>query len=42
MSRNLYSNDYYRIEGKALLPIRWMAWESILLVSVGRSKWLRS
>ncbi|XP_045112632.1 discoidin domain-containing receptor 2-like isoform X4 [Portunus trituberculatus] len=31
MSRNLYSNDYYRIEGKALLPIRWMAWESILL-----------
>ncbi|XP_071531085.1 discoidin domain-containing receptor 2-like isoform X2 [Panulirus ornatus] len=31
MSRNLYSGDYYRIEGKALLPIRWMAWESILL-----------
>lgn len=33
MSRNLYAGDYYRIEGKALLPIRWMAWESILLVS---------
>lgn len=33
MSRNLYSGDYYRIEGKAVLPIRWMAWESILLVS---------
>ena len=33
MSRNLYSGDYYKIEGKALLPIRWMAWESILLVS---------
>ena len=33
MSRNLYSNDYYRIEGRAVLPIRWMAWESILLVS---------
>lgn len=31
MSRNLYSADYYRIEGKALLPIRWMAWESVLL-----------
>ena len=31
MSRPLYSNDYYRIEGgRALLPIRWMAWESIL------------
>ena len=32
MSRNLYSADYYRIEGRAVLPIRWMAWESILLV----------
>ena len=32
MSRSLYSSDYYRIEGKAVLPIRWMAWESILLV----------
>ena len=31
MSRPLYSSDYYRLgEGRALLPIRWMAWESIL------------
>ena len=33
MSRHLFASDYYRVEGKALLPIRWMAWESILLVS---------
>ncbi len=32
MSRSLYSADYYRIEGRAVLPIRWMAWESVLLV----------
>ena len=32
MSRILYSADYYKIEGRAVLPIRWMAWESILLV----------
>uniref|UniRef100_UPI00398F077D discoidin domain-containing receptor 2-like isoform X2 n=1 Tax=Pristiophorus japonicus TaxID=55135 RepID=UPI00398F077D len=31
MSRNLYAGDYYRIQGRAVLPIRWMAWESILL-----------
>ncbi|XP_072176340.1 discoidin domain-containing receptor 2-like [Diadema setosum] len=31
MSRNLYSSNYYRIEGRAVLPIRWMAWESILM-----------
>lgn len=30
MSRNLYSKHYYRIEGRAILPIRWMAPESIL------------
>lgn len=35
MSRNLYSSDYYRIQGRAVLPIRWMAWESILLVRQG-------
>ncbi|KGL85721.1 Discoidin domain-containing receptor 2, partial [Tinamus guttatus] len=29
MSRNLYSGDYYRIQGRAVLPIRWMSWESI-------------
>lgn len=33
MSRNLYRGDYYRIQGRAVLPIRWMSWESILLVS---------
>lgn len=34
MSRNLYSGDYYRIQGRAVLPIRWMSWESILLVRI--------
>ena len=34
MSRSLYTSDYYRVEGQAVLPIRWMAWESILLVSI--------
>lgn len=34
MSRNLYSGDYYRIQGRAVLPIRWMSWESILLVNL--------
>ena len=29
MSRNLYTKQYYRIEGKAILPIRWMAPESL-------------
>ena len=32
MSRSLYSGDYYKVEGRAVLPIRWMAWESVLLV----------
>ncbi|KAK3589847.1 hypothetical protein CHS0354_015865 [Potamilus streckersoni] len=31
MSRTLYSADYYRIQGRVILPVRWMAWESILL-----------
>ena len=35
MSRNLYRGDYYRIQGRAVLPIRWMSWESILLVRTG-------
>ncbi|NXH42975.1 DDR2 protein, partial [Dicaeum eximium] len=30
MSRPLYAAHYYRVHGRALLPIRWMAWESIL------------
>lgn len=37
MSRNLYRGDYFRIQGRAVLPIRWMSWESILLVSDRRS-----
>ena len=28
MSRNLYDNSYYRVEGRLILPIRWMAFES--------------
>jgi len=30
--RNVFSSDYYRVTGGALLPIRWMAWEAVLLV----------
>lgn len=29
MSRNLYSKHYYRVEGRVILPIRWMAPECI-------------
>lgn len=32
MSRNMYQSDYYKIQGKAVLPIRWMSWECVLLV----------
>ncbi|CAG7819663.1 unnamed protein product [Allacma fusca] len=28
---DLYSTDYYRLDGKMPLPIRWMAWESLFL-----------
>lgn len=30
--RKFYHNDYYAASSSELLPIRWMAWESILLV----------
>ena len=30
MSKNLYSKDYYRINGKAVLPVRWMSPESLI------------
>ena len=30
MSRNLYSKDYYRINGSAVLPVRWMSPESLI------------
>jgi hypothetical protein len=32
MSRPMYKNDYYKTESGCLLPIRWMAWESLLMV----------
>jgi Protein tyrosine kinase. len=32
MNRSLYAADYYCMAGRGLLPIRWMAWESVLLV----------
>ncbi|VDK17333.1 unnamed protein product [Anisakis simplex] len=31
MARSLYDSDYYKIEGAFVLPIRWMAWECLLL-----------
>jgi len=34
--RSAYAADYFRIEGRPPLPIRWMAWESMLMVSVRR------
>ena len=30
LSRDVYSSDYYRIQSKSLLPVRWMSPESIL------------
>ncbi len=30
LSHNLYSKDYYRVKGNAVLPIRWMAPEAII------------
>ena len=33
MTSSLYKVDYYRVQGQAVLPVRWMAWESVLLVS---------
>lgn len=29
----LYAADYYKVDGGMALPVRWMAWESIFLVS---------
>ena len=34
MSRSDYIQDYYRVEGRTMLPIRWMAWESVMLVGI--------
>jgi len=33
ISPNLYPADYYMTSSKVLLPVRWMAWESVLFVS---------
>ena len=32
MSRAMYKNDYHKTDSGCLLPIRWMAWESLLMV----------
>uniref|UniRef100_A0A915D6X7 receptor protein-tyrosine kinase n=1 Tax=Ditylenchus dipsaci TaxID=166011 RepID=A0A915D6X7_9BILA len=31
MAKNLQNTDYYTVQGQFSLPIRWMAWESLLL-----------
>ncbi|XP_074608294.1 tyrosine-protein kinase transmembrane receptor Ror-like isoform X2 [Acropora palmata] len=31
MSRDIYASDYYKVEGQALLPIRWMPPEALFL-----------
>jgi len=31
---DVYASDYYRLDGKTPFPVRWMAWESIFLVSL--------
>lgn len=30
LSRDIYASDYYRVQGKSLLPVRWMPPEAIL------------
>ena len=30
MSRDTFTESYYKISGRAILPIRWMAWECVL------------
>ena len=32
----LYSCDYYKVDGGITLPIRWMAWESLVMVKKSR------
>ncbi|XP_025265569.1 proto-oncogene tyrosine-protein kinase ROS-like [Camponotus floridanus] len=31
LARNIYQNDYYRMRGEDLLPVRWMAPESLMI-----------
>ena len=43
MARSLYSSEYYKVEGKFVLPIRWMAWETLLQVrkiKASKMKWI--
>ncbi len=30
LARGVYDKDYYRVAGRAVLPVRWMAPESLL------------
>jgi len=30
LARDIYRNDYYRKEGEALLPVRWMSPEALI------------
>lgn len=30
LARDLYSSDYYQVEGQRKLPVRWMAPEALL------------
>lgn len=40
MSRNLYNSAYYLVQGKVILPIRWMAYESFYgKFSAGSDAW---
>lgn len=34
MSRLLFNDDYYVVGGQKRLPLRWMAWESVILVGI--------
>jgi len=33
IGHNIYPADYFTTSSKVLLPVRWMAWESVLFVS---------
>ena len=39
MSRAMYKNDYHKTDSGCLLPIRWMAWESLLMVRNHKVQW---
>ena len=31
--RDLYSADYYQLDDQTRLPVRWLAWEALFMVS---------